>query len=58
METKLGNLASSEKYYVVKCEEQIIASLPAYINLLSLIESLKPLSKYHRVTIEVYRMRT
>lgn len=58
METKWGNLASSEKFYVVKCEGQTIAVFSAYINLLSLIESLKPLSKYHRVTIEVFRMRS
>ena len=57
METKWGNLASSEKFYVVKCEGQTIARLPAYIDILSLIESLKPLRKYHRVTIEVFRMR-
>ena len=57
METKWGNLVSSEKFYVVKCEGQTIAVLTAYIDLLSLIESLKPLNKYHKVTIEVYRMR-
>ena len=57
METKWGNLASSEKFYVVKCEGQTIARFPAYIDLLSLAEALKPLSKHHRVTIEVYRMR-
>lgn len=57
METKWGNLASSEKFYVVRCEGQTIAVFPAYIDLLSLIESLKPLRKYHRVTIEVFRMR-
>lgn len=56
METKWGNLASSEKVYIVKCEGQTIARLPAYIDLLSLAETLNPLSKYHRVTIEVYRM--
>ena len=55
METKWGNLAKSEKFYVVKCEGQTIAVLPAYIDLLSLIEALKPLHKYHRVTIGVYR---
>ena len=58
METKWGNLAKSEKFYVVKCEGQTIATLPAYVDLLSLAEALKPLSKYHRVTIEVYRMRS
>ena len=57
METKWGNLAKSEKFYVVKCEGQTIARFPAYIDLLSLAEALKPLSKYHKVTIEVYRMR-
>ena len=57
METKWGNLASSEKFYVVKCEGQTIARLPAYIDLLSLVEALKPLNKYHRVTIGVFRMR-
>ena len=57
METKWGNLAKSEKFYVVKCEGQTIAVLPAYIDFLSLIETLKPLRKHHKVTIEVYRMR-
>lgn len=57
METKYGNLFKCEKFYVVKCEEQTIARFPAYTDLLSLAESLKPLSKFHRVTIEVYRMR-
>ena len=57
METKWGNLCSSEKFYVVRCEGQTIAVFPAYIDLLSLIESLKPLHKYHRVTIGVFRMR-
>ena len=57
METKWGNLASSEKFYVVKCEGQTIARLPAYIDLLSLAETLKPLNKYHKVIITVYRMR-
>ena len=57
METKWGNLASSEKFYVVKCEGQTIARLSAYIDLLSLAETLKPLSKYHKVTITVYRMK-
>ena len=58
METKWGNLAKSEKFYVVKCEGRTIAVLPAYIDLLSLIEALKPLHKYHRVTIGVFRMRS
>ena len=57
METKYGNLFNGEKFYAIKCEGQTIARFPAYIDLLSLAEALKPLSKYHKVTIEVYRMR-
>ena len=57
METKYGNLFNGEKFYAIKCEGQTIARFPAYIDLLSLAETLKPLSKYHRVKIEVYRMR-
>lgn len=58
METKYGNLFNGEKFYAIKCEGQTIARFPAYIDLLSLVETLKPLSKHHRVTIEVYRMRS
>ena len=57
METKYGNLFNGEKFYAIKCEGQPIARFPAYLDLLSLVEALKPLSKYHRVTIEVFRMR-
>lgn len=57
METKYGNLFKGEKFYVVKCEGRTMAVLPAYIDLLSLIESLRPLPKHHKVTITVYRMR-
>ena len=57
METKYGNLFNGEKFYAIKCEGQTIARLPAYIDLLSLADTLKPLSKHHRVTIEVFRMR-
>ena len=57
METKYGNLFKGEKFYAIKCEGQTIARFPAYLDLLSLAEALKPLSKHHRVTIEVYRMR-
>ena len=55
---KYSNLFTNTKFYVIKCEGQTIARFPAYIDLLSLAEALKPLSKYHRVTIEVYRMRS
>lgn len=55
---KYSNLFTNTKFYVVRCEGQTIAVFPAYIDLLSLIESLKPLRKYHRVTIGVYRMRS
>ena len=53
METKYGNLFNGEKFYAIKCEGQTIARFPAYIDLLSLVETLKTLSKHHRVTIEV-----
>ena len=58
MKTKYVNLLNGEKFYAIKCEGQTIARFPAYIDLLSLAEALKPLSKYHKVTIEVYRMRS
>ena len=55
---KYSNLFTNKKFYAIKCEGQTIARFPAYIDLLSLVEALKTLSKYHRDTIEVYRMRS
>ena len=55
---KYSNLFTNTKFYAIKCEGQTIARFPAYIDLLSLTEALKPLSKYHKVTIEVFRMRS